>query len=327
MSEKPKMSSSELGALWMTYHKKGVILRMLEYFIEKADDPKAKDLMSGLWKQLHPKIIEMKTMFENEGSAVPEGFTKEDVNLEAPQLWENGFDIMFSRILKEISMGVYVLHLTMSYRKDIIKLYTELTKITETYYGHFTQYLLEKNLFSRPTYITMPKSIDYITDKDYAKGTNIMGQKRPLNTVEFGTLYHNVETNITGIQLMDGFVQTAKDEEVMKYFTKGRELSKEIISETSDILLEDNIQPPATPGGTVTSSTIAPFSEKLMMFCNFLLSGLAIGGGSFGAGFSLRNDLQAKNAVFAKDIFQYQREGTMLMMSKGWFEEPPKMDL
>jgi hypothetical protein len=327
MLEKPKMSSSELGALWMTFHKKSMILRILEYFIEKSDDQKAKDLMLELWHQLHPIIIKMKTTLENEGAAVPDGFTKKDVNLEAPRLWENGFDIMFCRILKEISMGMYVLHITMAYRQDIIKLYRDMSEVTEIFYGRFTQYLLDKNLYTRPTYVIMPKSTDYITDKDYSKGTNIFGNKRTLNTVEFGYMYHTIETNITGMQLLNGFIQTTKDEDVKKYFTKGKELSKEIISETSKILLENNIQPPATPGGTVTGSTMAPFSEKLMMFCNYLLNGLALGAGGFSAGFSLRNDLQTKNTIFAKDIFQYQRNGIILMMSKGWLEEPPKMDL
>lgn len=327
MPEKPKMSSSELGAIWMTYHKKSLILRMLEYFIEKSDDQKATDLMSELWNQLHPKIIEMKNALENEGAAVPTGFTKNDVNLEAPNLWDNGFDIMFCRVLKEISMGMYVLHLTMSYRQDIIKLYRDMSEITEVFYGHFTQYLLDKNLYTRPTYVTMPKSTDYITDKDYLKGTNIFGKKRGLNTVEFGYMYHTIETNITGMQLLNGFIQTTKDEDVKKYFTQGRELSKEIINETSDFLLENNIQPPATPGGTVTNSTIAPFSEKLMMFCNYILCGLTLGAGGFSAGFSLRNDLQIDNAIIAKDTFQYQRNGVKLMISKGWLEEPPKMDL
>lgn len=327
MPEVPKMSSSELGALWMTYHKKSLILRMLEYFIEKSDDQKAKDLMLALWDQLHPKIIEIKTMLENEGAATPIGFTNEDVNLEAPILWENGFDIMFCRILKEISMGMYVLHLTMSYRQDIIKLYKDLSEITEAFYGHFTQYLLEENLFTRPTYVTMPKSTGYITDKNYLKGTNMFGNKRTINTVEFGYLYHTIETNITGMQLLKGFLQTTEDADVKKYFMNGKELTKEIISESSNSLLEDNIQPPATPGGTATNSTMAPFSNKLMMFCNYLLCGLALGGGGFSAGFSLRNDLQIKNAIFAKDLFQCQRDGVILMMSKGWLEEPPKMDL
>lgn len=327
MPKKPKMSSSEFGALWMTFHKKSMILRMLEYFIETSDDQKAKDLMSKLWKQLHPKIIEMKTMIENEGAAIPDGFTKEDVNLDAPKLWDNGFDIMCCRVLKEISMAMYVFHLTMSYREDIIRLYRDLTEITQAFYGHFTQYLLEKGLFTVPPYITMPKSTGYITDKNYLKGNNILGNKRTINTVEFSYMYHTIETNITGKQLLKGFLQTTKDEDVKKYFTYGKELSKEIIHETSSILLEDNIQPPVTPGGTVTNSTIAPFSEKLMLFCNYLLSGLAIGGGGFNSGFSLRNDLQTKNAIFAKDVFQYQRNGSILMMSKGLLADPPKMDL
>ncbi|WP_226374327.1 DUF3231 family protein [Virgibacillus alimentarius] len=38
--EKPKMSGTELGALWMTYQKKTMISRILEYFIEHADDKK-----------------------------------------------------------------------------------------------------------------------------------------------------------------------------------------------------------------------------------------------------------------------------------------------
>jgi hypothetical protein len=132
MTEKPKMSSVEFGALWLTYHKKGVILRMLEYFIEKASDPKAKELMSGLREQLHKKTIEMKTLMENEGAVPPEGFTKKDVILEAPTLWENGFDIMFSRILKEISLGLYANHIPSTYRKDIIMLYSDLTKLSDT---------------------------------------------------------------------------------------------------------------------------------------------------------------------------------------------------
>ncbi|MEN1968542.1 DUF3231 family protein [Lentibacillus sp. N15] len=178
---------------------------MLEYFIEQADDEEAKNLMTGLWEQLHPRAIEIKAMLENEGAAPPEGFTEKDVNLQAPRLWENEFDIMFCRVLKEISTGLYALHLTIAYREDIIKLYEQLTKITVTYYNRFTQYLLEKSVLSRPTYVTMPNSIDFITDKQYMKGTNILGHKRQLNMVEFGILYRAVEGNITGMQLLKGF--------------------------------------------------------------------------------------------------------------------------
>lgn len=327
MTEKPKMTSVELGSLWVTYHKKTMILRILEYFIEKSEDEEAKKLMSGLWDELHPKVLEIQAMFEAEGAAVPIGFTEKDVNLEAPTLWENGFDIMFSRILKEVSTGMYALHLTISYRKDIVEFYSQLTKITEAYYNLFTQYLLERSILPRPTYATMPKSTDYITDKEYMKGTNIMGHKRPLNVVEFGVLFRGIEANVTGMQLMRGFLQCAADKDVQKYFTKGLALSKEILKETGHLLLQYNVQPPATPGGTVTDSTIAPFSERLMMFCNYLLGGFSLGGQGFGGVFLWRNDLMARAGVQAKDVFEYTREGLQLMMNKGWLEEPPKMDL
>src|SRR5699024_3133202 len=327
MPNKPKMISSELGALWVTYQKKTMILRYLEYFIEVSEDKKAKNLMSGLWKKLHPKVEELHTMIQAEGAAVPIGFTQEDVNLDAPRLYENGFDIMFSRVLKKISLAMYALHITTSYREDIVKLYMDIIQITQSYYNHFTQYLLEEDILPRPNYITMPKSVDYITDKNYTKGTNLFGHKRPLNTVEFSYLYQTIEVNITGMQLMASFAQCVKEKELQKYLTKGKELSKEIINEVGKILLQNDIQPPATPGGTVTNSTTAPFSEKLMMMTIFFFCNISLGSQSYGANFSMRNDLNANLALKAKDIYQYAREGLTIMINNGWMEEPPKMDV
>src|SRR5699024_6119921 len=186
-----------------------------------------------LWKKLHPKVEELHTMIQAEGAAVPIGFTQEDVNLDAPRLYENGFDIMFSRVLKKISLSMYALHITTSYREDIVKLYMDIIDISKTYYNCFTQYLLEEGLLPRPNYISMPKSVGYITDKNYLKGTNIFDNKRALNTVEFSYLYQTIEVNVTGMQLMTSFAQCAKHQEVQKYFTKGKELSKEIMHETS----------------------------------------------------------------------------------------------
>ncbi|MBN8210417.1 DUF3231 family protein [Bacillus sp. NTK071] len=326
MANKPKMSSTEIGALWMTYQKKTVILRMLEYFIEKSDDKKAKHLMEGLWKKLNPKVKQIEVMFQNEGAAVPIGFTSDDVFKNASKLYDHGFDIMFMRVLKEISMAMYTLHLSMAYREDIVKLYMDLTHLTQTYYNEFTQYLLTLGILPRPTYISAPESVEFITDKKYMKRSSLFGSKRAISTIEFAYLYHSIETNITGMQMITGFAQTAHDEKVRKYFRKGKELSKEIIIETGKILQQEDIQIPATPGGNVTTSQEAPFTDKLMMYCTYLLSNFGIGGQSFGAAFGLRNDLILKSGVFAKDVYEYAREGVELMIANNWMEEPPQMD-
>lgn len=36
MPESPRLASSEIGTLWMTYQQKTLVLMMLEYFIEKG---------------------------------------------------------------------------------------------------------------------------------------------------------------------------------------------------------------------------------------------------------------------------------------------------
>src|SRR3954466_7661465 len=156
MPEKPAITSSELGVLWLTYQEKTMILRMLEYFIEKADDEKAKKIMTDLYKEIDIYVSKITNIFKSEGAVIPVGFTSEDVNKDVPKLYDNGFDIMFVRLLKEISMGLHTLNINMVYREDIVILFKELTAITQAYYNSCTQYLIEKGMLARSPYVSMP---------------------------------------------------------------------------------------------------------------------------------------------------------------------------
>ncbi|KLV16240.1 DUF3231 domain-containing protein [Niallia circulans] len=320
------LTSVEYGALWTTYQKKTMILCFLQYFIEKSEEPKAKDLMKGLHDKLNTKVNEIRNILEGAGAIIPNGFTNDDVYLDAPVLFEQGFDIMFSRILKEISMGMYVLHTTISYRPDIINLYRSLTELTQKYYYYFTEYLLDHKLMLNPPVINMPHSKSYIEDPSYMKGTNIFGNKRNFNVVEYGLLYHSLESNVLGMQLMKGFAQTSANSDVKEYFQKGYELAKKIYLETEEMLLNSDILTPSIVSRKVTSSTTAPFSDKLMMFCTYLLNGFSIGGQGFGAVFCLRNDAILQSGVFAKDVLSFGLKGARIMMERGWLEEPPSMN-
>lgn len=50
---------------------KTLILRVLEYFIEKADDQEALNLMGGLWQELHYYVKKIEAIFRSEGVAIP----------------------------------------------------------------------------------------------------------------------------------------------------------------------------------------------------------------------------------------------------------------
>ena len=320
------LSASEVGTLWLTYQEKTLILRILEYFFEKADDPRAKHITGGLWESLNSYVLEMEKIFQDQGMVIPVGFTKEDVNLEAPKLYDNGFDVMFVRILKEVSMGMYTMNMNMAYNNQVMKLYEGLTSTTQRFYMLATQYLLEKGILSLPPKTTMPKSTEFIKSKSYRSGLNLFDSKRALSDLEIGILHHAIESNNIGMQLITGFAQCSKTKEVKEYFVKGIELCKKQIKTFQEILLDSNVQFSATSGSTVTTSTIPPFSEKLMMHCIYLLNGFSMVGSSFGAFFTLRNDISLKTALIAKDIYFYGDEGIKIKIKHGWFEEPPQME-
>lgn len=317
---------SEVGSLWQTYQEKTLIMRFLEYFIEKADDPQARNILGGLWQELDFYVKELEHLFSEQGMVRPVGFTSEDVNLEAPKLYDNGFDIMFLRILKEVSMGLYTLGINMAYNKKVMSIYEGLTTVTQKIYKLSTCYLLERGILSLPPKVTMPKKTEFIKSKKYMEGFKLIGDKRPLNDLEVGIIHHNLEVNNIGMQLIIGFAQCAQNKEVKQYFLKGKELAKKQIKVMEELLLEGDVQLSATSGATITTSTVPPFSDRLMMHCIYILNGFGLIGSGTGGFFSLRNDLAMKTLLLAKDVYFYAQEGIDIKIKKGWFEEPPQME-
>jgi hypothetical protein len=126
------------------------------------------------------------------------------------------------------------------------------------------------------------------------------------------------------MQLMIGFAQVAHDHQVRNYFVKGMELSRKVETALGEFLRQDYIEPPATHAGKATNSTVAPFSDKLMMYNTSLLSTFGLGSNALGGAFSLRSDLPAKMALLAKDIFDFAKLGGRIMVKNGWMEEPPQ---
>ncbi|MBT2725127.1 DUF3231 family protein [Bacillus sp. ISL-46] len=204
-------TSVEIGTLWLTYQEKTLILRIVEYFIKKSEEEEARNILGALWQHLKYYILQMEKIFDQQGIAYPNGYKKEDVNLEAPKLFDNGFDIMFVRILKEVSMGMYTINRNMAYNDDVMQIYKGLTRVTHDIYELATLYLLQKGILALPPKVTMPKTTEYIKDKSYLRGFDPFSDKRPLNDIEIGFLHHAIETNNIGFQLMTGFAQCAQN--------------------------------------------------------------------------------------------------------------------
>jgi len=317
------LSSSELGNLWQAYREKAMMNLVLDYLIEKADGNEAKEILQNIYTIETKNKEKIKTIFQDAGAIIPVAFNEGDLNKNAPQLFDDNYCVMYVRMMSKVLTGLYSLHSGMSYRPDIRELYTEFTRDTQRIYSVTTEHLLNKGVLTRPPIVSMPKEVDFIDDTSYTNGLNPFKKKRALNTVEIGLIYQSLESNISGMQLMIGFEQAAKEPDVKKYFGRGKELAKEIISIMSKLLLDSDIPAPSTWAGVITNSTISPFSDKLMMYNTNLLSMFGLGSNSVGAAFSFRNDLLLHLGNIMTKQFDFAKDGGTILMKHGWMEEPP----
>ena len=319
------ITSSELANLWMAYQEKTMIMRILEHFMEHADHEE-KPLLQIHYDGASKNIEMIKEIFNQEGAVIPIGFTEEDVHKGVPRLYDFLYHILYLHMMTKVEMSLYSLFCGMSYRKDINDFFIHLTAESQEVNNQSTQFLLEKGVLARPAYVSMPKEVHFVEDKNYRSGFNLLGELRSLNTVEVSLIHHAIETNLIGMQLMIGFAQVASNEDVQDYLVKGMKLSRKIEMDLGEFLRQSFIEPPATHAGKATASKIAPFSDKLMMYNTSLLSTFGLGSNALGGAFSLRSDLPARMAVLGADIFNFAQDGGKIMIKNGWMEEPPQIE-
>ncbi|MFD2924105.1 DUF3231 family protein [Halobacillus naozhouensis] len=325
-SDHLSISASELGTLWMAYQNKTMNMRFLEYYIEKAEKQEAKRLLESYYNKESEHVKTLIKIFQDEGAALPIGFTEKDVTPGAPRLYDEMFDIMHLRLITEINMGLFTVHFSMAYRDDIRKLYQRFTADAQEAFDQTTGLLLEQSAIPRPPYVTMPKQVEFAKNKQYMTGFNLLTHKRTLNAVEIGHLYQAIEANTIGETLMTGFAQSAQNKEAAKIFFEAKDLAKKITSTLSDLLRQSDVHTPSPWAGTATDSTNAPFSDKMMMYQTSVFSSFGLTSNALGSAFSLRSDLPLKLAKIAQDTFSFAKNSGQVMIKNGWLEEPPQSE-
>ena len=74
----------------------------------------------------------------------------------------------------------------------------------------------------------------------------------------------------------------------------------------------------------MTDCTVAPFSDKLMLFQTTYMNMVGIGNYGMAIGTCQRIDLGAIFSKLAAEIALFAEDGAKLLIKNGWLEEPPK---
>ncbi|MDQ0268485.1 DUF3231 family protein [Cytobacillus purgationiresistens] len=320
---KNNLTSAEIGCLWTSYMNDSMSVTILEFMLKHIEDKDIKPSVKFAHNMAMKHLEEIRALFRQEKYAIPEGFSENDVNMDAPWLFSDVFCLTYVNHMAKAGMVAYSGFVAMSAREDVSKYYTKGLIDTAALFNETNKIALEKGLLARHPYIEVPQETDYVESKKYYSGLNPLTSKRPLNAIEISHLYMNILTNSIGVKLCLGFAQTSPSKEIQDFMLRGSDISNKHIKVFTNFLMDNDISVPWLPDVSVSKSTTKTFSDKLMMFHMSLLSAAGKGNYSTAAAASQRMDLSVDYERLSLEIVQFAKSGADIMIKHHWLEQPP----
>lgn len=315
------LTATEISNLWSTYMSDSMAVCVLKYFIAKVEDPDIKPILEQSLMISEKHLQTISQFFAKEGYAVPQGFTDQDLNLQAPPLFFDSLYLHYIKQMGRVGINAYGLALSLSVRDDIVQFFDLALKECAALDQQVSKVLLAKGIFIRSPYLNGLKEITFVQDSNFLDG--IFGVHRPLLAVEVTHLYGNIRTASLTQAIAIGFSQAAPSKDVTKFIIKCRDVMSKHMATLGHKLRESHLKVPMTWNDAVTDSITSPFSEKLLMF--HMNATLAVSLGDYGASLagSMRKDLGMMYALLMTELATLAEDGAKIMIKHGWLETPP----
>ncbi len=316
-----KVVTLDISNLWTFYISNTLGTCVNKYALQTITDPQIHNIYEKALQLSENFVQKITVIFKNENFPIPQGFTEEDVHLDAPRLFSDEFWLFYLHEMTIHALTAYSLGHTTSHRLDVRQFYTEAYQGASELYNTTLEMMQSKGLLDRTPKIALPEKIEFAEKQSFIAGW--FGNHRPLNAIEISNIYFNLQKSSLAKAVALGFSQTAESKEIRTSIQQLVELAEEHITIFSSILNSDFISSSISWDTHVTDSQIAPFSDKLMMFhCSILIQSAMAYYGTALSG-SMRRDLGLKfSAAIARDS-RLAEDFVHIMIANGWFEEPP----
>lgn len=297
-------------------------LCMLRHALIVVEDPDFRPLLELAAANTRRNLVALERMFQQEDMPIPCGFGDHDVNQSAKRLFSDVYFIRYLKHCTRVGMGSYAIAKALSARADIRRLFTQFMVQASDLLDKVVDVQLEKGVYIRPPVIPKPEKVEFIERQSFFSG--LLGPHRPLTAIEITHIGMNIELNSIGQTMVIGFSQTAQLRDVRSYMWEGKSLAGMIAGKLEELLNESDIPAPHVWDSTVSDSTEAPFSDRLMMFMIKTLNAAGIADYGTAIGSNLRKDVAATYARFLTEVGKYALDGIQLMVEQAWLEQPPQ---
>lgn len=316
------LTSAEMGKLWVTYTGNTMAKCILSYYLQHVDDQDIKKVLKNALSLCESLVRSIKELFIQEGIPLPIGYTEEDVNLGAPRLFSDEFYLHYLKYTSKAGMSIYSIAIPLMIRPDVKDFFIHTLDSTVKLITQVNEVMAAKGFLVKPPIIPIPKKVDFVQKQSFLHG--YFGDKRPLHALEISHLYDNIENNVTSKALLIGFSQVAKTEKVQKFMLRGKEITSKHIEVYSQQLHKDNLPSPTLIDDLVSTSTFAPFSDKLMIWHKIDMFSMKIRSYANGISLNGRRDIGAIYAKSLMDVSLFVEDGANIMIDYGWMEQPPE---
>jgi hypothetical protein len=309
-----------MGKLWATYMGNSMAKCILSYYLQHVEDENIKNLLENALKLTEEFLKTIKEIFEKENFPIPKGFTEEDVNLNAPRLFEDEYYVHYLKYAAKAGMSIYNVGIPLVYRKDVKEFFRYCMNSTMDLMDQIKEILMNKGLIIKPPLIPIPEKVDFV-NKDFLNG--FLGHVRPLHALEIAHFYDNIENNVTSKALIMAFAQVAKDENIRQLFERGRDMTATNIENYIQKLHDENLPSPTFLDDLVTTTLFSPFSDKLMLFHKMDMFSMKIRAFGNSVAVNGRHDVGLLYTKSLMKIGAFVEDAAKIMIEKGWMEQPP----
>lgn len=318
------LTAAEVSALWLQYMGDSMAICVFNYFLTIVENKEIKSIIEFALQLSESHIRKVKEFLESENFQIPIGFTENDVNINAPRLFSDQFLLFYSYIMTIHGLTAYSLAVANSEREDIQNYFFECSVSSKELFQKILQLAKYHPKYTSVPSIPSPHGVEFMESSGFI--SNLIGDKRPLNSSEISSLFFNSTKTGFVRSLSLAFSQIAVREDVRSFMLKNVKLAGKDADSFDAILLEDHLPIPEKWDAEITDSTISPFSDKLIMFhAGFLVNAaLTYYGASLGSSF--RSDIMLNYSKVFTHAMEAGAFSYNIMVKHGWFEKQPDSD-
>ncbi|MCM3601715.1 DUF3231 family protein [Robertmurraya korlensis] len=316
------LTSAEVSALWLQYMGDSMAICVYKYFLKIVENKDIETILELSFQFAESHIKNITEFLKSANFQIPIGFTESDVNISAPRLFSDQFLLFYSYIMTIHGLSAYSLAVTNSERKDIQNYFFECMVSSRELFQKIVELAKKQPKYSSVPSIPSPHGAKFMESPGFI--SNLIGDKRPLNSSEISTLFFNSMKTGFIRSLALAFSQVAVNEDVRNFMLKHVKLAGKDVESFDDLLQKDHLPIPEKWDAEITDSTVSPFSDKLIMFHSGFLVNAALSYYGASLGSTFRSDI----IINYSKAFTHAMEGGAssfnIMVKNGWLEKQPE---